>query len=84
MEQEGALPVVLAGVAKLKVEPGTAAAVVLVPKPPKAPERQTRRLEKTFQNKQGMQVVHRNRLDKGRDEERRTNDNVISFDFVRG
>ena len=47
MDQEGALPVVLAGVAKLKVEPGTAAAVVLVPKPPKAPEQKTRRLEKT-------------------------------------
>ena len=47
LDQEGALPVVLAGVAKLKVEPGTAAAVVLVPKPPKAPEQKTRRLEKT-------------------------------------
>ena len=37
---------VLAGVAKLKVEPGTAAAVVVAPKPPKAPEQYTRCLEK--------------------------------------
>lgn len=32
------LPAVLVGAAKLKVEPGTAAEVVLVPKPPKAPD----------------------------------------------